>query len=234
MTTAGRRAAAQPSETAHRATEGAVPPAELTIVETRVFRGPNYWSLRAGHPAARRPRRARGVPVQHDPRLHRRRCSRCCPTLGEPRLLARPRAAASSTGSRRAPGSATSPSTSRSSSSTWPGTDVRRGKTRATGEPGQYNVHLRVRARRRSASRPAGWPSRLVNHLVDARRPGRFDFAPELERLIRLAERAGVRALDPGAHRRGGLPRHPVHPARTSSRSSSSATASTSSASGRR
>ena len=40
-----------------------------------------------------------------------------------------------------------------------------------------------------------------------------FDFAVEIEELISLAERR-VRAVDAGAHRRGGEPRHPVHPAR--------------------
>ena len=70
------------------------------------------------------------------------------------------------------------------------GTDVRHGKTRAAGRARPVQLHLRVPRGGRSASRPAGWPSRLVNHLVAPDDPEVvFDFAPELERLIRLAER---------------------------------------------
>ena len=69
------------------------------------------------------------------------------------------------------------------------GTDVRHGKTRAAGLPGQYNCiyEYREEAVGLEAGRMA---VALVNHLVapdDA--AVFFDFAPELERLIRLAEK---------------------------------------------
>src|SRR6478752_7660286 len=69
------------------------------------------------------------------------------------------------------------------------GTDVRHGKTRAAGAPGQYNCiyEYREEAVGLEAGRMA---VALVNHLVAPDDPEVFfDFAPELERLIRLAER---------------------------------------------
>ena len=69
------------------------------------------------------------------------------------------------------------------------GTDVRHGKTRAAGPHGQYNViyEYREEAVGLEAGRMA---VALVNHLVAPDDPEVFfDFAPELERLIRLAER---------------------------------------------
>ena len=47
------------------------PAAELKIIETRVYRGPNYWSYEPGHQAGGRPGRAGAVPVEHHPRLRR-------------------------------------------------------------------------------------------------------------------------------------------------------------------
>lgn len=69
------------------------------------------------------------------------------------------------------------------------GTDVRHGKTRGTGEHGRYNVvyefreeHLGIEAGRMAVA--------LVNHLVAPNDPAfAFDLGAELERLIRLAER---------------------------------------------
>jgi cyanophycin synthetase len=69
------------------------------------------------------------------------------------------------------------------------GTDVRHGKTRGAGKPGQYNCiyEYREEAVGLEAGRMA---VALVNHLVAPDDPDVFfDFAPELERLIRLAER---------------------------------------------
>ena len=69
------------------------------------------------------------------------------------------------------------------------GTDVRHGKTRAAGPYGQYNCiyEYREEAVGVEAGRMA---VALVNHLVAPDDPEVFfDFAPELERLIRLAER---------------------------------------------
>ena len=69
------------------------------------------------------------------------------------------------------------------------GTDVRHGKTRAAGPVGQYNCIYEYREEQvgLEAGRMA---VRLVNHLVAPDDPEvPFDFGPELERLIRIAER---------------------------------------------
>jgi cyanophycin synthetase len=69
------------------------------------------------------------------------------------------------------------------------GTDVRHGKTRAAGPVGQYNCIYEFREEQvgLEAGRMA---VRLVNHLVAPDDPEVFfDFAPELEHLIRVAER---------------------------------------------
>ena len=69
------------------------------------------------------------------------------------------------------------------------GTDVRHGKTRAAGPLGQYNCIYEYREEQ--VGLEAGKMAvRLVNHLVAPDDPEVFfDFAPELERLIRVAER---------------------------------------------
>jgi len=69
------------------------------------------------------------------------------------------------------------------------GTDVRHGKTRSAGPVGQYNCIYEYREEQvgLEAGRMA---VRLVNYLVAPDDPEVFfDFAPELERLIRIAER---------------------------------------------
>ncbi|HEX2883345.1 MAG TPA: cyanophycin synthetase [Candidatus Limnocylindria bacterium] len=67
------------------------------------------------------------------------------------------------------------------------GTEVGRGKTRSTGEPGRYHVVYSYGDE--SVGVAAGQLAvRLVNHLVEA--DPAFDFVAELERLILLAERA--------------------------------------------
>ncbi|MGH2446250.1 MAG: cyanophycin synthetase [Candidatus Limnocylindria bacterium] len=67
------------------------------------------------------------------------------------------------------------------------GTEVGRGKTRGTGEPGRY--HVVYSYAEETVGLAAGRLAvRLVNHLVEAD-PG-FDFRDDLERLILLAERA--------------------------------------------
>ena len=69
------------------------------------------------------------------------------------------------------------------------GTDVRHGKTRGAGKAGQYNCIYEYREE--AVGLEAGKMAvGLVNHLVAPDDPAVFfDFAPELERLIRLAER---------------------------------------------
>ncbi len=67
------------------------------------------------------------------------------------------------------------------------GTEVGRGKTRGTGEPGRY--HVVYAYAEESVGLAAGRLAvRLVNHLIEP--DDSFDFADELERLILLAERA--------------------------------------------
>lgn len=69
------------------------------------------------------------------------------------------------------------------------GTDVRHGKTRGAGPVGQYNCIYEYREEQvgvEAGKMAVG----LVNHLVAPDDPEVFfDFAPELERLIRVAER---------------------------------------------
>ena len=69
------------------------------------------------------------------------------------------------------------------------GTDVRHGKTRAAGAYGQYNCIFEYREE--AVGLEAGRMAvALVNYLVAPDDPEFFfDFAPEMERLIRLAER---------------------------------------------
>jgi cyanophycin synthetase len=69
------------------------------------------------------------------------------------------------------------------------GTDVRHGKTRAAGPVGQYNCIYEYREEQ--VGLEAGKMAvRLVNHLTAPDDPEVFfDFAPEMERLIRIAER---------------------------------------------
>ena len=68
------------------------------------------------------------------------------------------------------------------------GTDVRHGKTRGAGVPGQYNVIYEYREEQ--VGLEAGKIAvALVNHLVDPASLPAFDLWTELERLIRLAER---------------------------------------------
>ncbi len=67
------------------------------------------------------------------------------------------------------------------------GTEIRRGKTRSADRPGHYNVIYGYSEE--SVGLAAGQLAvRLVNHLVRTEKG--FDFAAELEGLIRLAERA--------------------------------------------
>jgi cyanophycin synthetase len=69
------------------------------------------------------------------------------------------------------------------------GTDVRHGKTRAAGPKGQYNCIFEYKEEQ--VGLEAGKMAvALVNHLVAPDDPEHFfDFATEMERLIRLAER---------------------------------------------
>jgi cyanophycin synthetase len=165
--------------------QGAVPRPELTIVETRVYRGPNYWNY---DPAIKLIVDL-GV-LEHFP-------SSTIPGFVTALLEMLPGVGQHTCGTGRVGGF-----TDRLKEGTWAGhvaehialqlqreagTEVGRGKTRSTGEPGQY--HVVYSYGEESVGLAAGRLAvRLVNHLVEAE--DGFDFASELEQLILLAERA--------------------------------------------
>jgi len=164
---------------------GAVPRAELKIVETRVYRGPNYWNY---DPAIKLIVDL-GV-LEHFP-------SNTIPGFVTALLEMLPGIGQHTCGTGRVGGF-----TDRLKDGTWlghvaehialqlqreAGTEVGRGKTRSTGEPGRY--HVVYSYAEESVGLTAGRLAvRLVNHLVEAE--DGFDFGHELEQLILLAERA--------------------------------------------
>lgn len=165
--------------------DGAVPRPELQIIETRVYRGPNYWNY---DPAIKLIVDL-GV-LEHFPSNTIRGF---VPALLE--ML--PGIGQHTCGTGRVAGF-----TDRLHDGTWlghvaehialqlqreAGTEVGRGKTRSTGEPGRY--HVVYSYAEESVGLQAGRLAvRLVNHLVEA--DDAFDFGQELEQLILLAERA--------------------------------------------
>ena len=212
---------------------GRGPQPTLRILETRVLRGPNYWAREPVIRHARRPRRPRGVPDRTRSRASSTRSSRCCPR-------------SRTTPARSAAAAASSPACARGRGSghvaehialelqNLAGTDVRHGKTRSRRRVRPLQRASSSTARSRSGIEAGRIAVALVNHLVAPDDPAvAFDFAPELERLIRLAERLAfgpsTQALIDEAVSRDipyiRLDRHT---------SSSSARASTSSGSGRR
>jgi len=184
MTTAKRRTADLKAKKIANAPAGAKPKAELKIVETRVYRGPNYWNY---EPAIKLIVDL-GV-LEHFP-------SNTIPGFVEALLEMLPGVGQHSCGTGKVGGFA-----HRLREGTWAGhvaehialqlqreagTEVGRGKTRGTGEPGRY--HVVYSYGEESVGVAAGKLAvRLVNHLVEAEKD--FDFAAELERLILHAER---------------------------------------------
>jgi cyanophycin synthetase len=164
---------------------GAVPRAELRVVETRVYRGPNYWNY---DPAIKLVVDL-GV-LEHFP-------TNTIPGFVEGLLQMLPGVGQHTCGTGRVGGF-----TDRLHDGTWvghvaehialqlqreAGTEVGRGKTRSTGEPGRY--HVVYSYAEESVGISAGRLAvRLVNHLVEAEPD--FDFGAELEALILLAERS--------------------------------------------
>ena len=183
--TAPSRRATRARRAREGAPSGAVPRAELKIVETRVYRGPNYWNY---EPAIKLVVDL-GV-LEHFP-------SNTIPGFVEALLEMLPGVGQHTCGTGRVGGFE-----ERLRDGTWvghvaehialqlqreAGTEVGRGKTRSTGEPGRY--HVVYSFGEESVGRAAGTLAvRLVNHLVEAE-PG-FDFRAELEALILLSERA--------------------------------------------
>jgi cyanophycin synthetase len=183
--TAPSRRAARVKRAMAGAPAGAKPRPELKIIETRVYRGPNYWNY---EPAIKLIVDL-GV-LEHFP-------SNTIPGFVEALLEMLPGVGQHTCGTGRVGGFE-----GRLREGTWlghvaehialqlqreAGTEVGRGKTRGTGEPGRYNVVYSFGEE--AVGRAAGKLAvRLVNHLVEAE-PG-FDFRAELEELILLAERA--------------------------------------------
>ncbi len=183
--TAPSRRAARVKRAMAGAPAGAKPRPELKIIETRVYRGPNYWNY---EPAIKLIVDL-GV-LEHFP-------SNTIPGFVEALLEMLPGVGQHTCGTGRVGGFE-----DRLREGTWvghvaehialqlqreAGTEVGRGKTRGTGEPGRYNVVYSFGEE--AVGRAAGKLAvRLVNHLVEAE-PG-FDFRAELEELILLSERA--------------------------------------------
>ncbi len=159
--------------------------ADLKIIESQVFRGPNYWSYEPAvkllvdlgslehWPTNTLPAFNEAL-LQHLPGLEQHSCS-----LGRPGGFIE-----------------------RLKEGTWlghvaehaalelqreTGTHVYRGKTRSAGEPGRYNI-IYGYGEEQVGIAAGKLAVRLVNHLVEA--DPKFDFLVELEELIRLAERA--------------------------------------------
>src|SRR4051794_3576807 len=160
---------------------------ELRILETRTLRGPNYWSRR---PAIR---------MLVDLGILEQFPSNTIPGFAETLVKLIPTLEDHACSLNRRGGFVT-----RLKDGTWvghvaehvalelqnlAGTSVRAGKTRGAGQEGRYNIVFEFREE--SVGIEAGRMAvRLVNHLVASTDPEQaFDYAAELERLIRLAER---------------------------------------------
>ena len=164
---------------------GSSPRRDLKIVETRVYRGPNFWNY---DPAIKLVVDL-GI-LEHFP-------SNTIPGFVEALLEMLPGVGQHTCGTGRVGGFE-----DRLRNGTWvghvaehialqlqreAGTEVGRGKTRGTGEPGRY--HVVYTFGEEAVGIAAGKLAvRLVNHLVEAE-PG-FDFRAQLEELILLSERA--------------------------------------------
>jgi cyanophycin synthetase len=181
---AGARKAARAAK-ARADGNGMQPKASLKIVETRVYRGPNYWSydptiklivdlgVLEAFPSNTIPGFVDGL-LELMPAVRQHSCSTGRPGGFEMRLR----------------------------EGTWlghvaehvalqlqrdAGTEVGRGKTRSTGQPGRY--HVVYSYAEESVGLAAGRMAvRFVNHLVEA--DPTFDFVAEFEKLVLLAERS--------------------------------------------
>jgi cyanophycin synthetase len=161
------------------------PRGTIRILETRVFRGPNYWSY---EPAIKL--LVDLGPLEAYP-------TNLIPGFTKALLDVLPGVGQHSCSTGRAGGFA-----HRLKEGTWlghvaehvalqlqrdAGTEVGRGKTRSAGEDGRY--HVVYSYAEENVGKAAGRLAvRLVNHLVEAE--PEFAFAAEFESLVRLAERA--------------------------------------------
>jgi cyanophycin synthetase len=161
------------------------PAPELRVLETRVFRGPNYWSY---EPA---------IKLLVDLGVLENYPSNTIPGFVDGLLDLVPGVATHSCGTGKAGGFE-----KRLREGTWlghvaehialqlqreAGTEVGRGKTRSADGPGHY--HVVYSFGEESVGLAAGRLAvRVVNHLVQAE--AEFDFRMEFEKLVLLAERA--------------------------------------------
>jgi cyanophycin synthetase len=183
---AGRTGTRPERQRAKREPASRKPPAsaELRILQTQVFRGPNYWSY---DPAIRM--LVNLGSLEHWPTNTLKGFN-----IGLLELLPGLRQHSCSLGR---PGGFVD----RLEDGTWlghvaehvalelqreSGAHIPRGKTRSAGRPGQYNV-IYGYAEERVGVAAGRLAVRLVNHLVEA--DPKFDFLVELESLILLAER---------------------------------------------
>ncbi len=164
-----------------------VPSADLTVLETRVLHGPNFWS------------RAPVVRMLVDLGSLEQFPSNTIPGFVDGLAAWIPSLEDHACSLNRRGGFLT-----RLRDGTWAGhvaehialelqnlagTDVRHGKTRGAGSVGQYNVVYEFREELVGVE--AGKLAiRIVNHLVDPSADPDLDYLSELEGLIRLAERA--------------------------------------------
>ena len=170
---------------AAKASAGQKPRGSLRVIETRVYRGPNYWSY---DPT---------IKLVVDLGVLEAFPTNLLPGFTEGLLSMLPGVGLHSCGTGRAGGFE-----QRLKDGTWvghvaehialqlqrdAGTEVGRGKTRSTGEPGRY--HVVYSYAEESVGLAAGRLAvRLVNHLVEPAKE--FNLATEFEQLVLLAERA--------------------------------------------
>ncbi len=173
------------SRNASKRASAAKPRATLRIIETRVYRGPNYWSY---DPT---------IKLVVDLGVLEAFPTNKIPGFTDALLSMLPGVGLHSCSTGRTGGF-----TKRLRDGTWvghvaehialqlqrdAGTEVGRGKTRGTGEPGQY--HVVYSYAEESVGLAAGRLAvRLVNHLVEPAPD--FNLATEFEQLVLLAERA--------------------------------------------
>ena len=181
---------------------------DLKILETRIYRGPNVWSYQPAIHLVVDLGSLEDYPTDSLPGFTDRLVELVPGSSATPARSGA--AAASSSGCARAPGSVTSPSTSPCSCRRWPATTRAAARpARSRAGPASYNVIYGYTDE--TVGVAAGKLAvRLVNHLVEAE--DGFDFETELDAFLRQAERVGLRPLDRGHPRGGGVARHPLHP----------------------
>jgi len=179
------RASAAKAEATKAQRSKLTPRGSLRIIETRVYRGPNYWNY---DPA---------IKLIVDLGVLEAFPSNTIPGFVDGLLDLMPAVGQHSCGTGRAGGFE-----GRLREGTWlghvaehialqlqrdAGTEVGRGKTRGTGEPGRY--HVVYSFAEESVGLAAGQLAvRVVNHLIEP--DPTFDYVVEFENLVLLAERA--------------------------------------------